>query len=84
MRSVYHRVRATVYFLTPEEGVRSHNVNLRNADHPYELLADFGLGHTENGPRYAAWPESRSKEALGILSLALSKPYRSSCSALRE
>jgi hypothetical protein len=49
MRSVYNRVRAKVYLLTPEEDGRSHNVDLRDTRYPYEVLADFGLGHTEDG-----------------------------------
>ena len=48
-RSVYSRVRAKAYFLTPEEGGRSRDVDLRDSRHPYELLADFGLGYTESG-----------------------------------
>ena len=38
-----------MYFLTPEEGGRSRNVDLRDPRHPYEVLADLGLGHTEDG-----------------------------------
>jgi len=38
-----------VYFLKPEEGGRRRNVDLRDPRYPYELLADFGLGYTENG-----------------------------------
>ena len=42
-------VRAKAYFLLPEEGGRSRNVNLWNSRHPYELLADFGFGYTDDG-----------------------------------
>src|SRR5918997_985067 len=49
MGSVYNRVRAKVYFLTPEEGGRTRNVDLRNPRSPYDVLADLGLGHTEDG-----------------------------------
>ena len=49
MGSVYNRVRAMVYFLTPEEGGRSRNVELSDPRYPYEVLAGFGLGHTEDG-----------------------------------
>jgi translation elongation factor EF-Tu-like GTPase len=49
MGSVYNRVRAKVYFLTPEEGGRRCNVDLRNPRSPYDMLADLGLGHTEDG-----------------------------------
>jgi micrococcal nuclease len=38
-----------VYFLTPEEGGRTRNVDLRNPRSPYDVLADLGLGHTEDG-----------------------------------
>jgi hypothetical protein len=49
MGSVYNRVRAKVYFLTPEEGGRSRNVDLHSHRTPYDLLADLGLGYTEDG-----------------------------------
>jgi hypothetical protein len=49
MRSIYSRVRAKAYFLTPEEGGRDRDVDLRDPHLRYELLADFGLGHTEDG-----------------------------------
>lgn len=49
MRSVYNRVRAKVYFLTAAEGGRSRNVDLRDPHYPYEVLADLGLGRTEDG-----------------------------------
>jgi translation elongation factor EF-Tu-like GTPase len=49
MGSVYNRVRARVYFLTPEEGGRSRNVDLHSHRSPYDLLADLGLGYTEDG-----------------------------------
>ena len=49
IRSVYNRVRAKAYFLTPEEVGRTRNVDLRDPRYPYEVLADFGLGHTEDG-----------------------------------
>jgi hypothetical protein len=49
MEPVYNRVRAKVYFLTPEEGGRSRNVDLRNPRSPYVVLVDLGLGHSEDG-----------------------------------
>ena len=49
MGTCYTRVRARVYFLTPEEGGRSRNVDLRNPRSPYDLLADVGLGNMEEG-----------------------------------
>jgi translation elongation factor EF-Tu-like GTPase len=49
MRSVYKKVRAKVYFLTPEEGGRTRNVDLLHTRSPYELLADVGLDYTEDG-----------------------------------
>jgi hypothetical protein len=49
MRSVYNRVRATVYFFTAAESGRSHNVDLRDPRYRYEVLADLGLGHTQDG-----------------------------------
>ena len=48
-RTIYNRVRAKVYFLTSEEGGRSRNVDLSDLRYPYEVLADFGLGHTQDG-----------------------------------
>lgn len=42
-------VQAKAYFLTPEEGGRRHDVDLRNPRYPYEMLADFGLARTEAG-----------------------------------
>jgi translation elongation factor EF-Tu-like GTPase len=49
MRSVYKKVRAKVYFLTPEEGGRGRDVDLRGPRFRYMVVADFGLGHTEDG-----------------------------------
>jgi hypothetical protein len=50
MRSVYNRVRAKVYFLTPEEGGRSRPVPpLDPGQEPYFVLADLGFGYTEQG-----------------------------------
>ena len=49
MRSIYKRVRAKAYFLSPEEGGRNDPVeDLRDTRYPYELLADVGLGYTED------------------------------------
>jgi len=48
-------VRARAYFLSPEEGGRSRDVDLRDGRRRYEMLADFGLGRTEEGrQRYCA------------------------------
>jgi translation elongation factor EF-Tu-like GTPase len=45
MGSDYNRVRAKVYFLTPEEGGRSQPVPPHYAEQePYFVLADLGLG----------------------------------------
>ena len=50
MASDYYRVRAKVYFLTSEEGGRSYPVPpLEPGQEPYYVLADFGLGYTEEG-----------------------------------
>jgi translation elongation factor EF-Tu-like GTPase len=50
MGSDYKKVRAKAYFLSPEEGGRSQNVDLRDPQGPvYRLLADFGFGHTKEG-----------------------------------
>jgi len=50
MGSDYNRVRAKVYFLTPEEGGRSLPVPpLDPGQEPYFVLADLGLGYTEDG-----------------------------------
>jgi translation elongation factor EF-Tu-like GTPase len=50
MGSDYYRVRAKVYFLTPEEGGRSRPVSLLYpGQEPYFVLADLGLGYTEEG-----------------------------------
>jgi hypothetical protein len=48
-RSVYSRVRAKTYFLTPDEGGRDRSVDLRDPRRPYELLINLGLGSTEEG-----------------------------------
>jgi hypothetical protein len=55
MRSVYNRVRAKVYFLMPEEGGRARNVDLLHSRSPYILLADVGLGYTEDGFPLRGW-----------------------------
>ena len=48
-------VRAKAYFLAPEEGGRSRDVDLRDPRRPYQMLADFGLGRMEAGQqRYCA------------------------------
>jgi hypothetical protein len=48
-------VRAKAYFLSPKEGGRSRDVDLRDPRRRYEMLADFSLGRTEGGrPRYCA------------------------------
>lgn len=44
METIYKEVRAKVYFLSPEEGGRSRNVDLTNQRTLYRLLGDFGLG----------------------------------------
>ena|SRR5829696_7975627 len=50
MGSDYNRVRAKVYFLTPEEGGRSCPVPpLDPGQEPYFVLADLGFGNTEEG-----------------------------------
>jgi translation elongation factor EF-Tu-like GTPase len=50
MGSDYYRVRARVYFLMPEEGGRSHPIPpLDPRKEPYFVLADLGLGNTEEG-----------------------------------
>ena len=38
-----------MYFLAPEEGGRGRDVDLRDPRLRYEVLADFGLGRTEDG-----------------------------------
>ena len=55
MRSIYKRVRAKVYFLTPEEGGRTRNVDLLHSRSDYILLADVGLGYTEDGFPIRGW-----------------------------
>jgi hypothetical protein len=48
-------VRAKAYFLSPEEGGHSGDVDLRDPHRRCEMLADFGLGRTEDGrQRYCA------------------------------
>ena len=42
-------VRAKAYFLSPEEGGRSRDVDLHDPRRWYEMLANFGLGRTEDG-----------------------------------
>jgi hypothetical protein len=49
MGSFYNGVGGNVHFLTPGEGGRSRNVDVRNLRSPYDLLADLGLDQTEHG-----------------------------------
>ena len=72
MRSIYSRVRAKAYFLTPEEGGRDRDVDLREPHLRYEVLADFGLGHTEDGlPRRCAVQVGLEGEGGGYLELGV-------------
>jgi hypothetical protein len=71
MRSVYKKVRAKVYFLTPEEGGRTRNVDLLHTRSPYELLADGGLGYTEDGLPIRGWARVELEGDPGYIELGV-------------
>jgi len=71
MRSVYNRVRAKVYFLTPEEGGRSRNVDLLHSRTSYVLLADLGLGYTEDGFSIRCWARVELEGGPGYIELGV-------------
>ena len=71
MRSIYNRVRAKVYFLTPEEGGRTRNVDLLHSRSPYILLADVGLGYTEDGFPIRGWARVELEGDPGYIELGV-------------
>ena len=71
MRSVYNGVRAKVYFLTPEEGGRTRNVDLLHSRSPYILLADVGLGYTEDGFPIRGWARVELEGDPGYIELGV-------------
>src|SRR5829696_7191439 len=71
MSSVYNRVRAKVYFLTPEEGGRTRNVDLLHSRSPYILLADVGLGYTEDGFPLRGWARVELEGGPGYIELGV-------------
>jgi translation elongation factor EF-Tu-like GTPase len=71
MRSVYNRVRAKVYFLQPEEGGRSRNVDLLHSRTSYVLLADLGLGYTEDGFPIRCWARVELEGGPGYIELGV-------------
>jgi translation elongation factor EF-Tu-like GTPase len=71
MRSVYKRVRAKVYFLTPEEGGRIHTVDLLHSRSDYILLADVGLGCTEDGFPIRGWARVELEGDPGYIELGV-------------
>ena len=71
MGSVYNRVRAKVYFLTPAEGGRTRNVDLLHSRSDYILLADVGLGHTEDGFPIRCWARVELEGEPGYIELGM-------------
>jgi translation elongation factor EF-Tu-like GTPase len=71
MRSIYKRVRAKVYFLTPEEGGRTRNVDLIHSRSDYILLADVGLGYTEDGFPIRGWARVELEGDPGYIELGV-------------
>ena len=71
MGSIYNRVRAKVYFLMPEEGGRTRNVDLLHSRSPYVLLADVGLGYTEDGFPLRCWARVELEGAPGYIELGV-------------
>ena len=71
MRSVYNGVRAKVYFLTPEEGGRTRNVDLLHSRSPYILLADVGLGYTEDDFPIRGWARVELEGDPGYIELGV-------------
>ena len=71
MRSIYNRVRAKVYFLTPEEGGRTRNVDLLHSRSDYILLADVGLGYTEDGFPIRGWARVELEGDPGYIELGV-------------
>jgi hypothetical protein len=64
-------VRAKAYFLSPEEGGRSNNVDLCDPRHRYQMLADFGLGGTEDGRRRYCAAEVAPEGSPGYIELGV-------------
>jgi hypothetical protein len=71
MGSIYNRVRAKVYFLMPEEGGRTRNVDLLHSRSPYVLLADVGLGYTEDGFPLRCWARVELEGGPGYIELGV-------------
>jgi hypothetical protein len=71
MGSIYNRVRAKVYFLMPEEGGRTRNVDLHHSRSPYVLLADVGLGYTEDGFPLRCWARVELEGGPGYIELGV-------------
>ena len=71
MGSVYNRVRAKVYFLTPEEGGRNRSVDLLHSRSDYILLADVGLGYTEDGFPLRCWARVELEGGPGYIELGV-------------
>ncbi len=64
-------VRAKAYFLSPNEGGRSHDVDLRDPDYPYQMLADFGLGSTKEGRQRYCAAEVALEEGPGFIEISV-------------
>src|SRR5919107_1029006 len=64
-------VRAKAYFLSPEEGGRSRDVDLRNPQSRYEMLADFRLGFTEPGHKRYCAAEVAREDGPGYIELGV-------------
>lgn len=64
-------MRAKAYFLSPEEGGRGRDVDLRDPRYPYELLAVFGLGRTKNGVPIRCMARVQLEGAPGYIELGV-------------
>ena len=60
-----------MYFLTPEEGGRTRNVDLLHSRSPYILLADVGLGYTEDGFPLRGWARVELEGGPGYIELGV-------------
>ncbi len=64
-------VRAKAYFLSPQEGGRSRNVDLRSPYSRYEMLADFGIGYTKEGHKRYCPAEVAPEDGPGYIELGI-------------
>ena len=72
MEAVRKVVRAKAYFLTSEEGGRTHNVDLSDLRYEeYEVLAYFGFGYTEEGVPIRAPAHVAPEDGPGYIELGV-------------